>query len=87
MQFNTLFKALAATTVTAMLAAAPGAASAQSYPDHPIRMIVPAPPGGGIDIIARVVGEKLSTALGQAVIVDNRPGASNNLGTELLAHA
>lgn len=87
MQFNTLFKALAATTVTTVLAMAPGAASAQSYPDHPIRMIVPAPPGGGIDIIARVVGEKLSTALGQAVIVDNRPGASNNLGTELLAHA
>jgi len=87
MQFNTLFKALAAATVTTVLAVAPGAASAQSYPDHPIRMIVPAPPGGGIDIIARVVGEKLSTALGQAVIVDNRPGASNNLGTELLAHA
>ncbi|WP_233236403.1 tripartite tricarboxylate transporter substrate binding protein [Bordetella sp. LUAb4] len=87
MQFNTLFKALAATTVTTVLAMAPGIAAAQSYPDHPIRMIVPAPPGGGIDIIARVVGEKLSTALGQAVIVDNRPGASNNLGTELLAHA
>jgi len=87
MQFKPLFKALAATTVTAMLAVAPYAASAQGYPDHPIRMIVPAPPGGGIDIIARVVGEKLSTALGQAVIVDNRPGASNNLGTELLAHA
>ncbi|ALM85829.1 tripartite tricarboxylate transporter substrate binding protein [Bordetella sp. N] len=87
MQFNTLFKALAATTVTAALAVAPTLAAAQNYPDHPIRVIVPAPPGGGIDIIARVVGEKLSTALGQAVIVDNRPGASNNLGTELLSHA
>ncbi|OZI37253.1 ABC transporter substrate-binding protein [Bordetella genomosp. 10] len=87
MPFNTLSKALAATTAAAALALAPGLAPAQSYPDHAIRVIVPAPPGGGIDIIARVIGEKLSTALGQAVIVDNRPGASNNLGTEMLAHA
>jgi tripartite-type tricarboxylate transporter receptor subunit TctC len=60
---------------------------AQTYPTKPIKIIVPAPPGGAIDIIARVVGDKLSTSLGQAVIVDNRPGASNNLGTEILANS
>ena len=60
---------------------------AQSYPTHAIKIIVPAPPGGAIDIIARLVGEKLSTALGQAVIVDNKPGASNNIGTEILARS
>lgn len=60
-------------------------ASAQNYPTKPIKIIVPAPSGGAIDLIARVVGDKLSTSLGQPVIVDNKPGASNNLGTEVLA--
>jgi len=60
---------------------------AQTYPTKPIKIIVPAPPGGAIDIIARIVGDKLSTSLGQAVIVDNKPGASNNLGTEILANS
>lgn len=60
-------------------------ALAQNYPTRPIKIIVPAPPGGAIDIIARVVGDKLSASLGQAVIVDNKPGASNNLGTDVLA--
>jgi tripartite-type tricarboxylate transporter receptor subunit TctC len=46
---------------------------------------VPAPPGGAIDLIARVVGDKLATSMGQPVIIDNRPGASNNLGTDVLA--
>jgi len=58
---------------------------AQTYPYKPIKIIVPAPPGGAIDLIARVVADKLSASMGQAVIVDNKPGASNNLGTEVLA--
>jgi tripartite-type tricarboxylate transporter receptor subunit TctC len=66
---------------------APTLASAQTYPTHAIRIIVPAPPGGAIDIIARVVGEKLQASMGQPIIVDNRPGASNNLGTDVLAKA
>lgn len=85
MQFTTLIKALA---VSATLAIAPGQASADAaYPTHAVKIIVPAPAGGGIDLIARVVGEKLATSLGQPVVVDNRPGASNNLGTELLANS
>lgn len=73
--------------VAAVLIVAPGLASAQGYPSRPVTIIVPAPAGGGIDLIARVVGEKLSTRLGQPFIVENRPGASNNLGTAVLANA
>ncbi|EJL77736.1 hypothetical protein PMI15_04542 [Polaromonas sp. CF318] len=78
----TLIKALA---VSASLALVPALAIAQAYPTRPIKIIVPAPPGGAIDTIARVVGDKLAASMGQPVIVDNRPGASNNLGTEVLA--
>ncbi|HET7835599.1 MAG TPA: tripartite tricarboxylate transporter substrate binding protein [Variovorax sp.] len=79
-----LFKILA---VSATLAALPILASAQAYPTHAIRVIVPAPPGGAIDTIARVVGDKMAASMGQPVVIDNRPGASNNLGTEVLAKA
>ena len=82
MQPTFLFKVLA---LTASLALAPALASAQAYPSRPIRIIVPAPPGGAIDTIARIVGEKIGATMGQPVIVDNRPGASNNLGTDALA--
>src|SRR6478609_8874505 len=82
MQRTALFRILA---VSATMMLAPTLASAQNYPTRPIKIIVPAPPGGAIDIIARVVGEKLTTAMGQPVIIDNKPGASNNLGTEALA--
>ena len=62
-------------------------ALAQSYPVKPVRMIVPFPPGGAADLIGRVVGQKLSEQLGQQVIVDNRGGASGNIGAELVAKA
>lgn len=82
MQLISLFKTLA---VSATLAVVSTLASAQAYPTHAIRIIVPAPPGGAIDTLARVVGEKIGASMGQPVIVDNRPGASNNLGTDVLA--
>lgn len=82
MQRKTLLKTLAA---TAALALVPTLAAAQAYPARPIKIVVPAPPGGAIDTIARVVGDKLALSMGQPVIVDNRPGASNNLGTDVLA--
>ncbi|MDM0110025.1 tripartite tricarboxylate transporter substrate binding protein [Variovorax sp. J22R24] len=81
MKFRSLFLA-----VSASLAIVPTLASAQAaYPTRAIKIIVPAPPGGAIDTIARVVGDKLAVSMGQPVVVDNRPGASNNLGTDVLA--
>ncbi|NSX03283.1 Bug family tripartite tricarboxylate transporter substrate binding protein [Cupriavidus gilardii] len=85
MRFATLLNATLA--VPAALLIGTGPAAAQNYPARPVTIIVPAPAGGGIDLIARVVGEKLSVRLGQPFIVENRPGASNNLGTAVLANA
>lgn len=63
------------------------AADAQSYPVKPIRMIIPAPPGGGVDTIGRAVGVKIAETLGQPVVPDNRPGAGTVIGSELTAKA
>jgi tripartite-type tricarboxylate transporter receptor subunit TctC len=62
-------------------------AAAQEYPNHAIRMIVPYPPAGGTDIVARIVNEPLTAILGQPIVVDNRGGAAGNLGTDLAAKA
>ena len=71
----------------ALLALVATAASAQTYPTKPIRLVVPFPPGGATDILARDVAQKLTEAWGQQVIVDNRPGAGGNIGSELVAKA
>ena len=62
-------------------------AHAQTYPDHPLRLVVPFAAGGTSDILARFVGPPLSAALGQPVVVDNRPGAGSNVGNEIVARA
>jgi len=64
-----------------------GSALAQSYPNKPIRFIVAMPPGGTTDIIARIIGQKLTESWGQQVLVDNRPGASGIVGMEMGAKA
>ena len=60
-------------------------ASAQGYPGKPIRFVVPYPPGGSVDIAARGVGQKLTEAWGQAVVIDNRAGAGGNIGADFVA--
>jgi tripartite-type tricarboxylate transporter receptor subunit TctC len=71
----------------AALMIAPGFVHAQTYPVRTVRMVVPFPPGGGTDVIGRLIAQKLTVALGQQVIVDNRVGAAGRVGTEYVAHA
>ena len=70
-----------------VLAAYASQAFAQAYPAKPIRVIVPYPPGGGTDTAARLIGQKLTASLGRTVIVENRPGANGNIGTDAAAKA
>ena len=63
------------------------AAPAAGYPDRPVRLIVPSPPGGGTDTATRMIAPKLSEYLGQQIVIDNRGGASGNIGAELAARA
>ena len=74
---------------TAALVLASGSAFAQAtgYPDKPIRFVVPYPPGGGTDVIARIVQDRLRAALGQSIIIDNRGGAGGSIGTEVVARS
>ena len=60
-------------------------ASAQ-YPTRPIRCVIPFPPGGGTDTMARAIGTRLGEALGQQIVIDNRGGGGANIGAELAAH-
>ena len=62
-------------------------ADAQSWPNHPVRMIVPFAPGGATDIIARLVGQKLGERLGQSIVIENKPGAGTTVGNAEVAKA
>jgi tripartite-type tricarboxylate transporter receptor subunit TctC len=75
----------AAAAMIALCSAWP--ATAQDYPNHPITLIVPFPAGGGVDAVARIVADKLSHALGQPIVIDNRGGAGGVIGTRLAARA
>src|SRR5450631_57304 len=71
--------------LAAVATAVPAAAVAQAYPTKPIRLVVPFPAGGSLDVVARAIAQKLTEAWGQPVIIDNRPGAGGNIGADLVA--
>ncbi len=82
--------------VTSMLLGLPGLARAAdtvalpgggTYPDHPIRLVVPLPAGGGADVVARLIAHQISPALGAAIVVENRPGGGTIIGAEVAAHS
>ena len=72
---------------TSAVAAFPGAAAALDYPNRPVRWVIGFPPGGGADIVSRIMGAWLSQRLGQQVIIENRPGAGTNIATEYVVRS
>ena len=79
---------LGALVLSALTAATlPAAASAQAYPNKPVRWVVPFPPGGAMDNIARTLAESMGGALGQSFVVENRPGAGGNIGAYSVARS
>jgi tripartite-type tricarboxylate transporter receptor subunit TctC len=77
----------AITTAILVLVTGSAFAQASAYPDKPIRFVVPYPPGGGTDVIARIVQDRLRAALGQSIVIDNRGGAGGSIGTEVVARS
>ena len=82
-----LLTAVGAALCFAIPALAQAQASGSAYPNKPVRLVVPYPPGGPTDIVARLVAQKLSDAMGQQFVIDNRPGAGGNPGAELVARS
>jgi tripartite-type tricarboxylate transporter receptor subunit TctC len=71
--------------LAAVLLGAPVAADAQGYPARPVKLVVPFPPGGSLDIAGRLIAQRLSETWGQAVVVENKPGAGGNIGAAFVA--
>jgi tripartite-type tricarboxylate transporter receptor subunit TctC len=80
-------RVLGALALTALAAALAPTAFAQTYPDRPVRWVVPFPPGGAMDNIARTLGETMGASLGQSFVIENRPGAGGNIGASSVARS
>lgn len=87
MRRSNFLRSLVAATAAGLLSAPLLASAAEQWPAKPIRLIVPYPPGGSSDIIARSIGKVMSQELGQPIVIDNKPGANGNLGAEFVARA
>ncbi|MFO1397418.1 MAG: tripartite tricarboxylate transporter substrate binding protein [Burkholderiales bacterium] len=79
--------AAALVALAALASTAPAHAQADNYPSKPIKLIVPFPPGGGADLTARTLAQKMGESMGQPIVVENRPGANGSLGTDAVAKA
>ncbi len=86
-KYSTKFASLIAITGAAAACFAPAGATAQTYPTHNIRMVVPFPPGGAVDVLGRAIADKLSASIGQPVVADNRVGANGAIAHQLVATA
>ena len=86
-RFARLFRLIRGTALAALICATATLLHAQAYPSRPITMLVPQAAGGTNDIVGRVVGQKLAEMLGGSIVVDNRPGAGGNIGTQAAARA
>lgn len=88
-----MHRTIARTAIVVCLTSTTGAALAQQgapaagYPERPVRVIVPVPPGGGHDVVGRIITNALSEALGKPFVVDNRAGAGSTIGTDIAAKA
>src|SRR5215204_3254707 len=80
-----IFRCLAPALLFAAIATAPQPSVAQNYPDHPITLVVPYPAGGGNDVLARLVAEKMGASLGQSIVIENRGGAGGTIATRQVA--
>src|SRR5690606_14816975 len=82
-----LMRGLVVCSAVAAGAAGPAAAQGEQWPAKPLRFIVPYPPGGSLDTMARMLAEKVRAPLGQPVVVENKPGAGGNVGADMAARA
>ena len=87
MKLRSIYRVVLAASLLGAMAVAPAFGQSSAWPEQTIRMVVPQPPGGGTDTLARIIADRLQSVLGQAVVVENKSGAGGNIGTDYVARA